>query len=163
MVSDDERKGTVRGKRVPCLALALAMLCGGGLSAAAQDYTTPERGSDDRRDILNAMRPLAAWAFDPPIEFIVTDIRISGDVAYASVLAQRPGGEAIDISQSPIVQRDEEPIELIDGPVVGALLQKSGEAWVPVHHAVGPTDVWQSWTGYCEVWGPVLPEYCEAG
>ncbi len=130
--------------------------------AAAQSKRPPERGSNERGDILDALRPLAAWAFSPPIEFVVEELRISGDVAFAAVWAQRPGGGEIDVAESPIVKRDGESAELVDGPRVRALLQKSGDMWVPVDYAVGPTDVWESWIGYCTVWSAVLPEYCPA-
>ncbi len=152
--------GTIRQRPWACATLAIILISGGGLSAAAQDYRTPQRGSEARTNILDALRPLAAWAFAPPVEFVVEDLRVSGDVAFAAVSAQRPGGGEINVAESPIVTRDEEAAELVDGPRIRALLQKSGDMWVPVDYAVGPTDVWESWTGYCAVWSAVLPEYC---
>jgi hypothetical protein len=143
------------------LAAAAALAC--GKDATAQRYVTPEQGSAERRDLLDALRPLAVWSFGAPIEFVVLDLRLAGDVAFASVEAQRPGGGAIDIALAPIVARDGEEPGLIDGPRLQALMQKSGDMWVPVQHSVGPTDVWYSWPPYCETWAAVLPEYCDDG
>lgn len=126
----------------------------------AQDYFEPPHRSAERTELLDAVRPLAEWAFDPPVEFIVSEIRISGGVAFLSVTAQRPGGARIDVSSSPIVLRDGESPELVDGPHMQALLQKSGRVWVAVQHSVGATDVWYSADVFCAIWQPVLPEFC---
>lgn len=147
-------------KAVLAAALAAAAAVLIGVAAAAQGYVTPERGSDDRSGIMSALRPLAEWAFGAPVEFVVGDLRVAGDVAFAAVSAQRPGGGAIDVATSPIVLRDELPAEAVDGARMEALLQRSGGFWVPVQYGVGSTDVWYSWEVYCPVWGPVLPEFC---
>jgi len=96
-------------------ALLLATGFTGAVLAQSQ-YHTPLRGSAERADLLDAIRPLAQWAFDTPIEFVVEDMRVAGDAALVKVSAQRPGGAAIDRANSPLVMRDGETPELVDGP-----------------------------------------------
>ena len=139
-------------------ALALA----GVMSSAvgAQNYSEPPRGSAEREDLLDAMRPLAEWAFDPPLEFVVRDLRVAGDTAFINVTAQRPGGAPINPATSPVVVRDGESPELVDGPHLQALLRKSGRMWVSVQHSVGATDAWYCADVFYTIWEPVLPEIC---
>ena len=148
--------------RYQFIAAIAALLLLGPLSfgAGAQPYSEPARGTPERADLLDAIRPLAEWALDPPIEFVVRQLRISGDVAFVNVTAQRPGGAGIDVATSPLVLRDGEPPDLVDGPHLQALLQRSGRMWVAVQHAVGATDVWYSADELCAIWQSVLPEFC---
>lgn len=139
------------------LSLALA----GALVVPASGFTVPPRGTDERTDMLDAVRPLAAWLLAAPIEFVVLDIRLEGDVGFVNVAAQRPGGFVIDLAESPIVTRDGENPDNLDGATMQALLQRSGRIWVAVHHSLGATDLWFSNPAYCPVWGPVLPEVCQ--
>lgn len=139
------------------VALCAALVHG---AAGAADWSVPPRGSPERTDILDALRPLADWSFGKPVEFVVDELRVSGGVAFVVVTAQRPGGGGIDVAASPMVTRDGEEPALIDGPRIEALMQRSGRMWVPVHAAVGSTDVWYSGPAFCPVWKPVLPESC---
>lgn len=142
-------------------AIAVLLLLGlSSFRAGAQDYYEPARGTQERADLLDAIRPLADWALDPPIEFVVKELRISGDVAFVNVTAQRPGGGGIDMGTSPLVLRDGESPDLVDGPHLQALLQRSGRMWVAVQHSVGATDVWYSADELCAIWQAVLPEFC---
>ncbi len=143
-----------------CSVAAFALAGLASFSAAAQEYSEPPRGSVERADLLDAIRPLAQWAFDPPVEFVVTQMRVSGDIAFVNVTAQRPGGDQINAATSPVVLRDGESPELVDGPHLQALLQKSGRMWVSVHYSVGATDVWYCADVFSTTWKPVLPEIC---
>lgn len=146
--------------RKAAVAAFVFALSGSAALAADPVYATPERGSELRSNLLDVLRPLAEWSFGAPIEFVVGDLRVAGPVAFAAVTAQRPGGVPIDMTQVPLVQRDGENPGFVDGPSLQALLVRSGRMWVPVQHAVGATDVWYSYDGYCAVWAPVLPEFC---
>lgn len=137
------------------LTLALSMAA---LPALA--YQTPQRGSGLRAELMDAVRPIAEWQLDPPVEFLVHDLRVAGGVAFASLTAQRPGGGEIDMRRTPMVRRGEYDPEIGDGPTMQALLQRSGPGWVVVTYAIGPTDVWYAWDEYCPIWHAVLPEFC---
>lgn len=130
------------------------------LSSPALAWDTPARGTDLRADLMDALRPLAEWNFGAPVEFVVTDLRVSGDVAFANLYAQRPGGGTISMATTPLVLRDGFSTDMMDGPTIQALLQKEGRMWVAVHHGVSPTDVWWAWDGFCPAWRQVLPDIC---
>lgn len=131
------------------------------LPGVAQAWSTPERGSELRADLMDAIRPQAEWELGAPVEFVVQELRVEGDVAFAAVVAQRPGGAPIDVAQAPIVRRGMLDPEIADGATIQALYQFTGRQWVAVQFALGATDVWYSWGEYCPIWGPVLPEFCD--
>lgn len=139
-------------------ALALLSVLAAGPALA---WDEPARGTELRADLMDAIRPLAAWNLGDPVEFVVHQLRVEGDVAFASVIAQRPGGAAIDMLQTPMVHRNDLDPEIADGATIQALYQRQGRMWVPVQFAIGATDVWYSWDAYCPIWGPVLPEFCD--
>jgi hypothetical protein len=126
----------------------------------AQNYFEPARGTELRADLMDALRPHVEWELGAPVEFVVHELRVSGDVAFAIVTAQRPGGGAIDLRFTPMVVRDGIPLGMIDGTRTEALYVRSGRQWVAVHHAIGTTDVWYAYPPLCPIWGVVLPEYC---
>lgn len=141
----------------PVLVIACVMSL---LAGAAQAWEEPARGSVTRSALMDAIRPHAEWALGAPVEFVVHDLRRSGDVAFANLLAQRPGGAAIDTANTPIVLREEawEHESVTD---IHVLYKKSGETWVAVHFSFGATDVWFSWGPYCRQYRPVIAEFCE--
>jgi len=130
------------------------------LPAHAQKYTEPARGSELRNDLLSAIRPHIEWSLGEPIEFVVYDMRVSGNLAFASLWAQRPGGTEIDIRNTPAARWEELDPEVGDGPTIQVLYRKSGRVWVAVHHAIAATDVWYSWEPICAIWQPVIPDAC---
>lgn len=117
------------------LVAVVMMLALAGAHAIAMPYT-PQ--GDERKAILDALRPVAVEALGAPIEFAVEKISVSGDWAFALVTPQRPGGGAIawdgtvcagDVSH-----------------LVGGLLQKKNGAWSLAASALCPTDVaWVTW------------------
>ena len=142
-----------------CIALC-AGLCALPFTAAAQSYSEAARGSQTRQDILDAIRPVAEWEFGPPVEFVVGEIRVAGDVAFVTVRAQRPGGQEIDIFTTPIVQRNELDPYAGDGPTMEVLLQKSGRVWAAVRFGISSSEGWWYSPEYCPIWSVVIPEAC---
>lgn len=136
--------------------LLVALLPAGAASA----YDTPAKGTGLRADLMDALRPIAEWQLGAPFEFVVTELRVSGDAAFASVTAQRPGGGRIDMATTPMARRNGYDPQTDSGPMVQALLRRSGPGWVPVEYAISPTDVWWAWDEYCPLWAAVLPEVC---
>ncbi len=130
------------------------------LASSAQAWTEPPRGSELRANLMDAIRPHIEWALGAPVEFVVWELRVEEDVAFASLWAQRPGGGDIDMYASPGAARGDIDPDLGDGPTVQVLYQRSGDVWVAVHHGIGATDMWWSWTGYCPIWHPVILEVC---
>lgn len=129
-------------------------------TVAAQTFHDAPRGSETRQDILDAIRPQAEWSFGPPIEFVVGEIRVSENVAFATVRAQRPGGAQIDIFTTPDALRGELDPQAGNGPTMEVLLQKSGRVWVGVHYGINSSEGWWYDPIYCPIWAAVIPEAC---
>ncbi len=123
-------------------------------------WTEPARGSADRAGMMDALRPHAEWALGAPVEFVIDQLRQTGDVGFAVVQPQRPGGGAIDPAQTPMALRDGQDMDYLDGLRIDALLKREGKTWVAVHWAVGATDAWYVSHQFCGIWAPVLPEAC---
>lgn len=131
-----------------------------GVGAAAQTWSEPARGTQTRAALMDAIRPHAEWNLGAPVEFVVLELRQSGDVGFASLWAQRPGGAEIDIFRTPMYQRGEIDPEIADGTSLQALYRKSGDTWVAVHWAIGATDVWFAYGPLCRDYGAVIADYC---
>jgi len=142
----------------PTLAVALAMAAlAPSATATAKDYLEPATGSELRADLMDTLRPHIEWKLGSPVEFVVWDLRVAGDVAFGQVLVQRPGGAAIDIESTPMVTRDGADPEFIDGTRTEAFYRRAGRQWVAVHHVIGATDVWYMDPMLCVDWSAVMP------
>ncbi|TWI90428.1 hypothetical protein JM93_01409 [Roseibium hamelinense] len=107
--------------------------------SAAPAYEPP-RGSQERRDILNALRPLVEARLNPPVEFVVNYMQVSSGWAFLHVSPQRPGGAQIDLRTTTF----SEDADYMDGAETYALLRYQYDRWNIVDYAIGPTDVfWQ--------------------
>lgn len=146
-----------QGKMMRILMTFLACCA---LASPLYAWQEPARGSADRARLMDALRPLAEWSLDAPIEFVVNDLRVQGDVAFAMVSPQRPGGKAIDLAETPLVLRDGQNPANMDGARIDALLKRAGGTWVAVHWAMGATDVWWSDPTFCPEYRAVIPEAC---
>lgn len=129
-------------------------------SAAEPGPETPERGTDLRRSILDAVRPGAEDIYGAPVEFVVDDMRVAGDLAFVSLRAQRPGGQPIDIRTTPGFRAN----RLWPAPgtpeEVQAVLSRSGDRWTLTSLVTQPTEAW--WLSDCATWGVLFPETCAA-
>lgn len=132
-----------------CLLLAAA-------PAGAQSWYEPARGSAERGAIMDAVRPVAGGYLGAPVEFVVEDLRVAGDRAYADLNAHRPGGVAIDMAATPRAQTGyySPPI---DRPNIHALLLRQGGGWGVAEHAFSPTEPPFYGEPWCGDWRPVLP------
>jgi|APTNR8051073442_1049403.scaffolds.fasta_scaffold07085_2 hypothetical protein len=127
----------------------IAMLAGFAInfeSATAQSRAySPRPSSTERRELLNLLRPVVARDLGSPIEFVVNEINISGNYAFVSVDAQRPGGRQIDVSKTKWSGRLYP--DIIDCCHVQAIYEKRGTRWRILESALGATDVW--YLSYC--------------
>jgi len=128
--------------------LSLFLVTGSTLGAAAQSVYEPPRGSAERRDILNAIRPMVEARVGPPVEFVVSWMRSGAGWAFVNVNPQRPGGSKID----PFLTTFASQAEYMDGLSTYALLRFQYNRWNLVDFVVGPTDVfWQGDPLYAQV------------
>lgn len=130
-----------------------------GLGTAAAAYEVPARGAPVRTAIMDALRPRAEALYGAPVQFVVDDLRVAGGVAFASVRAQRPGGLAIVLEQTPGFARGELEEEA-DWSLMQSLLRRSGSGWSPAHLASMPSEAWWLDSGLCPEFGAVLPGDC---
>jgi len=125
------------------------------------EYSEPARGSKDRIAMLDAVRAHAEEHLGDPVEFIVYELRVAGRFGFASLQAQRPGGGTIDLNATPGFQNGTLEPDFMDGTSMQALMRRSGETWVAVHWAIGPTDAWFAYGPFCRRYVSVIKDYCE--
>ena len=133
-------------------------------SVARNAFWVPERGSPERAEILDALRPEAEQTYGSPVEFMVDYIHVSEDRAHVSVTAQRPGGGAIILRETPGFKRGEifldERGELVSGAPgdAQALLQRTSDGWEVTAWVYHASEAWQ--IDHCKEWSTVLPDFC---
>jgi hypothetical protein len=134
----------------------LLLLC----ATSALAWETPARGSADRKGLMDALRPQAEKALGAPVEFVIEQARVAGNVAFVMASPQRPGGKEINLDATPMAQRGEYYPDMMDGGNIDALLQKSGKTWVAMQFTIGATDAWWSDPAFCATYMAVIPEVC---
>ncbi len=140
----------------PVAMSALAMAC---VSVPASAWEEPPRGSELRASILSAIRSVAATELNPPLEFIVNDLRHDGDIAFAALQPQRPGGGVIRWDSTAIAARGE-PEDWYDGTAIHAFFIRTNGAWYVDDYSIGATDVWWYQSPLCDTYRRIIPEYC---
>ncbi|WP_157967547.1 hypothetical protein [Cohaesibacter intestini] len=128
---------------MPIAVIAALLLTVGQLGisvASAQQIYTPERGSVERKAVLNAIRPLLEARLGAPVEFVVNRMNVYGDWAWLVVEPQRPGGAAIATNGPQFKMWSDQ-----DGLTTYALLRQAYGQWNLIDYAIGPTDVF--WDG----------------
>lgn len=139
---------------LPAIAAVLAITCSQALA-----WQEPARGSELRNELLSSIRSVVALELNPPIQFVVNDLRHEGDLAYGALQPQRPGGAAITWDSTEMAARGE-PEDWYDGTIIHVLFQRIEERWSVHEYSIGATDVWWSQPALCETFAPVIPEYC---
>jgi hypothetical protein len=108
--------------------------------ASAQSVYEPARGTAERKNILNAVRPMMEARVGPPVEFVVDWMRAGNGWSFVQLSPQRPGGSQIDLSRTTFAMN----AEYMDGLTTFALLRYQFNRWNLIDFVVGPTDVfWQ--------------------
>ncbi len=144
-------------RKLMAIVVGLILLAG---VAAAQSIYTPQRGTELRSTLMDTMRPYAEEVFGAPVEFVVNDLKVKGDHAYASVTAQRPGGIPIDLHKIPA--QDMVVFGINDYTGMNFFLRVVNGRWTVYAQAAFATDVW--WEGradICPEWGPLLEWGCK--
>lgn len=136
---------------------AMALVMSAGI-AVAQGWHEPARGTAERAALMDAVRPAAEVSLGAPVEFVVRELRVSGDLAFAMLHAQRPGGQPIDLERTPGYLRGEFSLEFEVPTEVQALLFRRNGVWVADQVVLGATDVW--WIEFCPQYYPVISDAC---
>lgn len=120
--------------------LLFGAFCISLLSVAAfgQKVYTPEKGSAERKAILDALRTPVEKELKQKIQFSIDNFNVSGNWAFVSGEPQNTNGERPNYKGT-------EYQEAIDADMFDnnffALLKKSGGKWKVVTYAIGCTDV----------------------
>jgi len=104
----------------------------------AQSIRSPEKGSTERKAVLDALRSPVERDLKQDIAFVVENFNISGSWAFVSGSLQTSGGERPDFSRTQYAEA------IANGAFDNnffALLKKTKGKWKVVTHAIGCTDV----------------------
>jgi len=122
------------------LALGLTLM---NSSAAADAFHTPDPGSAERRQVLDAARATVKQKIGRDVQFVVRQLRVGDCRAFLRVEMRDGDGRVIDYAGTLLADAAREGYV---SPVYVALLRREGEGWKPVADAIGPTDVvWLAW------------------
>jgi hypothetical protein len=104
----------------------------------AQTAYTPEKGSLERKAILDALRVPVERALQQPIVFVPDNFKVQGAWAFISGTPQAPGGGAPNYAGTKYAEAENEGA--FDNNFF-ALLRKTGGKWRVTTYAIGCTDV----------------------
>ena len=123
------------GKLIPCLlVIAVAVVT----SATAQAAYTPEKGSPERKAILDALRVPVERELKQKIVFVADHFKVQGAWAFVSGTPQNPEGDEPDYRRTPYADQVESGA--FDHNFF-ALMRKTGGKWKVTNYALGCTDV----------------------
>lgn len=120
------------------LAIYSIIIIAAAVTASAQSAYTPEKGSPERKAILDALRIPLEKELKQKIVFATDNFKVQGMWVFVSCTPQTPGGGRPDYSKT----RYREAVDsgAFDNNFF-ALLRKSGGKWRVVTKAIGCTDV----------------------
>ncbi len=94
-----------------------------------------EKGSPDRKMILDTVRPMVERLLNPPVTFQVETIRIAGDYAYLRMTPIRPTGDPIDTTQTNLTNKNV-------GVLTQIILKRDAGAWKLQEGSIGTNAKW---------------------
>ena len=117
------------------LAGLMTILAGGGI---AQAVYTPEKGSTERKAILDALRIPVERKLKQKIVFNAEHFNVMGNWAFLGGDPQSPGGGRPDYRGTPFQKAID--ADMFDNNFF-AILKKAGGKWKLVTYSIGCTDV----------------------
>jgi len=122
-----------------CASLIGAAQGGGTVEAkAATDPHVPERGSVERKAIVDALRIPVEKGVKQPVIFKIEHLKVQNDFAFLLGVPQHPDGSALDYHGT--VYQDAVDAGAFDDGIV-SLLRKVNAKWKVVQYVIGSTDV----------------------
>ena len=118
--------------------LTVVIICLGAFAGFGQTVYTPEKGSAERKAILDALRIPVERDLKQPIIFVTDNFKVSGVWAFVSGTPQSPSGEAPNYKGTKYGEAENEGA--FDNNFF-ALLKKSAGKWKVTTYAIGCTDV----------------------
>lgn len=119
---------------------AIVVAQGGGVveAKAASDPQVPERGSVERKAIVDALRVPVEKAVKQPVIFKIEHLKTQNNFAFLLGQPQQPDGTALDYHGT--AYQDAVDAGAFDDGIV-ALLRKVNAKWRVVQYVIGATDV----------------------
>lgn len=108
------------------------------IGVSAQAVTTPEKGSAERKAIMDVVRVPVEKELKQKIVFVADSFKVQGTWAFVSGSIQTPAGERPDLRNTEYAESAE--AGAFDNNFF-ALLRKTGGKWKLTTHALGCTDV----------------------
>jgi hypothetical protein len=108
------------------------------IATVGQAVHTPEKGSAERKEILDALRVPVERDLKQPIIFAIDNFNVLGNWAFIGGTPQTPDGGKPDYSRTKYA--DALQAGAFDNNVF-ALLKKTAGRWKVVTHQIGCTDV----------------------
>lgn len=105
---------------------------------SAQSVQTPEKGSAERKAIMDVIRVPVEREMKQKIVFVVDDLNVQGTWAFVSGSMQTPSGGRPDVRNTQYAEAAE--AGAFDSNFF-ALLRRVGGKWKLTTHAIGCTDV----------------------
>jgi hypothetical protein len=118
------------------IALAAVMMLATGISVAAQAAHTPDKGSPERKAILDSLRIPVERDLKQKIVFVTDDFKVQGDWVFVSGRPTTPAGEDPSLKNTAWDGQE----DMFDHNFFGLLRKRSGK-WRVVAYALGCTDV----------------------
>ena len=106
--------------------------------SVAQSVYTPEKGSAERKAIIDALRTPVERDLKQPVIFVLDNFNVSGNWAFVGGTPQTPDGKRPDYRRTKYA--DALDSGAFDNNIF-ALLKKSAGKWRVVTHLIGCTDV----------------------
>ncbi len=118
--------------------ISLSIVLMFAFAAFGQKVYTPEKGSAERKAILDALRAPVEKELKQKIQFAINDFNVSGTWAFLSGEPQDASGNRPNYEGTEY--REQVEADMFDNNFF-ALLKKTGGKWKVVTHAIGCTDV----------------------
>jgi hypothetical protein len=120
------------------ITLTLFLLTIGAFAINAQSIHTPEKGSSERKEILDALRVSVERDLKQSIVFVPDHFNVQGNWAFIEGRPQTPDGK--DPNYSITKYREAVDSGAFDNNFF-ALLKRTGQIWKVATYAIGCTDV----------------------
>lgn len=128
-------------RTLPVLLTGLILM---NSSQAGNGIHTPEAGSAERRQVLDAVRAPLEKKLGQDVRFDVEQMKVGDGWGFLYARMQDADGGRIDYAKTPLADAAKEGYA---SPVYVALLQRAGGHWELRAEAIGPTDLaWADWS-----------------
>ena len=120
------------------LKLGAFILLAAATAASAQSAYTPEKGSPERKVILDAFRVPVERDLKQKVIFVIDNFKVQGSWAFVSGTPQNANGGDPDYSRTQYA--DQLDSGAFDNNFF-AILKKTAGKWKVINYAIGCTDV----------------------